>query len=141
MLLNGYYSGYGQRCLPKVHGYTGEYNDKGEEFLLFQRQFRGGSQQSRLEKKTFNELSLSILRENGIIWEKHKDYDWIRKRRGVGYAVQYLRECWNETEMVNHADVSIYRQLIDIDSKLGTTSSEQLTNSLAYTTRSDIIKV
>ena len=43
----------------------------------------------------------------------------------VGYAHFYLKNCWN-IWVQNRADVSIYNQLLEIDSKLGTTPSEQL---------------
>ena len=59
----------------------------------------------------------------------------------VGYADYYLEKCWNESELENKADVTIYKQLIEIDSKLGTTPSEQLRWCLAYSPRKDLIEV
>ena len=54
------------------------------------------------------------------------DYDALRKVGYVGYAHSYLQECWNKSELKNKADVTIYKQLLEIDAKLGTTQSEQL---------------
>ena len=59
----------------------------------------------------------------------------------TGYADYYLVECWNETKLINEANVSVYRQLVDIDTKLGTSTSSQLSCCLNRTTRRDIIEV
>ena len=54
------------------------------------------------------------------------DYDALQKVDWVGYGHYYLQECWDESELKNKADVTIYKQLLEIDAKLGTTQSEQL---------------
>ena len=59
----------------------------------------------------------------------------------VGYADYYLSECWDESELKNKADVAVYKQLIEIDSKLGTTRSEQLRWCLSYSPRKELIEV
>ena len=69
------------------------------------------------------------------------DYDEIREDGGVGYAHFYLDECWNESELKNKADVTIYKQLLEIDSKLGTTQSEQLLGCLCFSPQKDLIEV
>ena len=103
---------------------------------------------SQEEKKRLNQLGGRILREAGFDFEEWKDYDWITKgtdhRYGEddeGYADYYLVKCWNETMKINEADPSVYRQLVEIDSKLGTSISMQLSCCLSWTTRWDIIKV
>ena len=89
-----------------------------------------------------NKRAGRILREAGVVFEDWKDYDWITKETDdEGYADYYLVKCWNETKMINEADVSVYRQLVDIDSKLGTGASTQLDCCLSWTTRRDIIEV
>ena len=66
----------------------------------------------------------------------------LREKHGfVGYAHYYLQECWNESELKNKADVTIYKQLLEIDSKLGTTQSEQLFGCVFHSVRMDLIKV
>ena len=67
--------------------------------------------------------------------------DELRELGYVGYAHYYLQKCWNESELINIADVTIYKQLLKIDSKLGTTQSEQLRWCLAYSPRKDLIEV
>ena len=94
---------------------------------------------SENEKQRLNQIGLSILRENGF--DDDEDYDRIRTMRGAGYAHHYLEECWNDSKMLNEADVFIYRQLVDIDSKLGTSALQQLHGCLRNTTRWDLIKV
>ena len=103
---------------------------------------------NREEEYQLNQRAGRILREAGFVFEEWKDYNWITK--GVdhrdeiddeGYADYYLVKCCNETTKINEADASIYRQLVDIDSKLGTSISVQLLCCLSWTTRWDIIKV
>ena len=69
-------------------------------------------------------------------------HDELREELGfVGYAHYYLQECWNESELKNKADVTIYKQLLEIDLKLGTTQSEQLFECVFDSLRMDLIKV
>ena len=100
------------------------------------------------EKKTLNKHGGNILREAGLQFENWKDYDWITNAvhhgdeiGNEGYADYYLAKCWNESKQINEADKSVYRQLVEIDSKLGTDASTQLNCCLTWTTRWDIIKV
>jgi len=82
-----------------------------------------------------------LLRDAGIDFYMSWDYDWITKDiRLAGYAEYYLSECENESTMINEADASIYRQLSEIDTALGTTAGTQLYRCLFWTTRWDIIK-
>ena len=67
--------------------------------------------------------------------------DKVRELNYVGYAHFYLQECWDESELKNKADVAVYKQLIEIDSKLGTTQTEQLRWCVAYSPRQDLIEV
>ena len=70
--------------------------------------------------------------------EKH---DKLREFGYVGYANYYLQKCWDKSELKNKADVSIYKQLLEIDAKLGTTQSEQLFWCVFYSLRMDLIQV
>ena len=89
-----------------------------------------------------NDQGGKLLRDAGIDFAVGRDYDWITKDFGCpGYAEYYLSECENESTMINEADASIYRQLVEIDKALGTTAGTQLSCSLYCTTRWDIIKV
>ena len=91
------------------------------------------------------------MREAGLDFEESKDYDWITKGfrytgvdigfRCYGYAEYYLRYCWNDSKLINEADVKVYQRLVDIDTTLGTGLSRQLLRCLCWTTRWDIIKV
>ena len=71
--------------------------------------------------------------------DKHDDR--LREVGYVGYASYYLYKCWDESELKNKADVKIYKQLIEIDAKLGTTQSEQLFGCVHNSLRMDLIKV
>ena len=94
------------------------------------------------EKKRLNDLGGNILREAGLDFEESKDYDWIIKETSdYGYAGYYLRNCWNDSKLINEADAKVYKRLIVIDTNLGTELSVQLWICLCRTTRWDIIKV
>ena len=67
--------------------------------------------------------------------------DKLRELGYSGYADYYLNKCWNKSELKNKADVTIYKQLLEIDSKLGTTQSEQLFECVLYSPRLELIKV
>ena len=69
------------------------------------------------------------------------DHDKVRELNYVGYADYYLHECWNKSELKNKADVAVYQQLLEIDAKLGTTQSEQLSRCLCYSPRMQLIEV
>ena len=69
------------------------------------------------------------------------DHDKVRKFNYVGYAQYYLQQCWNKSELKNEADVTIYKQLLEIDAKLGTTQSEQLFKCIRYSPRKNFIEV
>ena len=97
-----------------------------------------GAHVSVHEKKRLNRRAGELLRDAGLVVDDGKDYDWIKNSGGTGYANFYLVECWNESKMVKEA---IYRQLVDIDTALGTTAGSQLYSCLGWTTRWDIIKV
>ena len=72
---------------------------------------------------------------------KDGEYDELRELGFVGYAEYYLSECWDESELKNEADVTVYKQLLEIDAKLGITPSEQLYWCLHYSPRKDLIEV
>ena len=102
---------------------------------------------SQDKKKRLNQEGGRILREAGLVFEEWKDYDWITKgadhRGGIddeGFADYYLVKCWNDSKKINEADPSVYRQLVEIDSVLGTDASLQLGCCLSWTTRWDIIE-
>ena len=65
----------------------------------------------------------------------------LREIGFAGYADYYLATCRDESELKNKADVAIYKQLLAIDAKLGTTQSEQLFKCVMNTFRMDLIKV
>ena len=74
------------------------------------------------------------------------DFDVLRcfdvlKYEYVGYAEYYLRECYDESELKNNADITVYKKLLKIDSQLGTTQTEQLFGYLRKSVRMDLIKV
>ena len=67
--------------------------------------------------------------------------DEVRELGFVGYANYYLLGCRDKSELKTNVDVAIYKQLLEIDSKLGTTQSEQLLECVFNSLRMDLIKV
>ena len=99
-----------------------------------------GAPISDKERKEFYSKARILIRSRGI---KMYDYEFgeLREDNFVGYAHYYLQECWDESELKNKADVTIYKQLLEIDSKLGTTQSEQLFKCVFTSLRIDLIEV
>ena len=77
------------------------------------------------------ENNFDVLRDSGVVGESGF----------AGYAHYYLNACWNESELKNKADIEIYKQVLDIDAKLGTSQSEQLFECVTCSVRIDLIKV
>ena len=94
------------------------------------------------ERKELNLKAGRLLKSLGInVDVKDGEYDELRELRYVGYAHYYLQECWDESKLKNKADVAVYKQLLEIDSKLGTTQSEQLFGCVFQSPRKDLIEV
>ena len=73
---------------------------------------------------------------------KENEFDELREEYGfVGFASYYLRGSYDESNLKNKAEISIYKQLLEIDSQLGTTQTEQLFWCVFYSVRMDLIKV
>ena len=69
------------------------------------------------------------------------EYVSLREANFVGFANVYLWRCNKESKSNDEIDKEVYAKLVELDSRLGTTASEQLFKCLLKTTRSDIIKV
>ena len=69
------------------------------------------------------------------------DFNENTKKNGfIGYAHVYLWRC-NKENRTNEIDIDVYNKLVELDSKIGTTASEQLLKILFHTTRQEIIMV
>ena len=66
-------------------------------------------------------------------------YEELRMTGFVGFAHLYLRKCCQKSDY--QIDIEVYTMLSELDSRLGTTASEQLLRCLCSTSLSDIIKV
>ena len=76
-----------------------------------------------------------------IDFEQVNEYESLRKVNFVGFADVYLERCNQESKTGDKIDVEVYTRLVELDTRLGTSSSEQLYWCLLRTTRWDIIKV
>ena len=64
-----------------------------------------------------------------------------RKKGFIGYANVYLWRCDKESKSNDEIDIDVYKMLVELDTKLGVTTSEQLYKCLVCTSRLDIIEV
>ena len=69
------------------------------------------------------------------------EYETIRKTNLVGFANLYLLRCNKESKSDDEIDKEVYSKLVELDTRLGTTASEQLFGCVFYTLNLDIIKV
>ena len=66
----------------------------------------------------------------------------VRKKGGVGFAHAYLeRLILTESKQDDEIDIQVYKKLVALDSRLGTTAAEQLFSCVQFTQRLDFIKV
>ena len=65
----------------------------------------------------------------------------LRERGFGGFADRLLKQYENESKSDDQIDIQVYTRLVELDSRLGTTASEQLRWCVEFTSRSDIIKV
>ena len=94
------------------------------------------------ERKELNLKACRLIQSREIsINVTENFFDLLREKGGAGYAHYYLQECYDESKLENKADITIYKQLVEIDSKLGTTQTEQLFWCVFYTARMELIKV
>ena len=68
-------------------------------------------------------------------------FDELREGCYVGYANYYSRKCYDFHDLKNKAETEVYKELLEIDAKLGTTQTEQLFGCVANSLRMDLIKV
>ena len=101
-----------------------------------------GSPLTEKDKKELNIRGQDILRKTGVRCWSDGDYDTLRKKHGwAGFANYYIGSRWDETDLVNKANINIYKELITIDEKLGTTMTEQLFWCVNGSYRKDLFKV
>jgi len=95
------------------------------------------------EQQKLNLKAGRLIKSRGIfILVTENLFDVLREEfNHVGYASYYLRKCWNKSKLKNKADVAVYKQLLEIDAKLGTTQTEQLRWCLCFSPRKDFIEV
>ena len=64
-----------------------------------------------------------------------------RKLNWTGFASIYIAMSWDGTDLINKADINIYKELITLDEKLGTKMTEQLFKCVQHSFRKDLFKV
>lgn len=88
-----------------------------------------------------NEISKYSTLFKLIDLDQVSEYEQLREDEYVGFANFYLAQYYDESNSKDEVDIDVFTQLVALDSKLGTTASEQLSECLRNTSRSDIIKV
>ena len=73
------------------------------------------------------------------------DFDQVNEfeplKKTGGFASVYLMRCYKESKSDDEIDIQVYTQLVELDSRLGTTAAEQLFRCVRFTQRLDLIKV
>ena len=70
------------------------------------------------------------------------EFDENTKKNGfIGYADVYLWRGDKESNSNDEIDIDVYKMLVELDTKLGVTASDQLFRCLTKTSRPDIIEV
>ena len=119
---------------------------------------------NQLGRSLFRENKIFLREHEDYDWIKNEGCSgyaefYLVKCWNVGKALDYSKVGWNKLlggdidrsilrtiSLLKFLDkdeinIQVYTKLVQLDSKLGTTSSEQLGCCLKYTTRSNIIKV
>ena len=82
-----------------------------------------------------------LISKNSMIYMGFDDWETIQEYGVAGFAEYYLKECWDQIQLINNADLTLYKQLLEIDAKIGVTQTKQLLACVFKTLRIDIIKV
>jgi len=69
------------------------------------------------------------------------EYGSLREANYVGFANVYLNQCNKESKSDDKIDKEFYNELVELDTRLGTTATEQLFRCLYFALNLDIIKV
>ena len=90
-----------------------------------------------------NSQAAKFMRSLGYFTNVGDDvYDELRwNLHYAGYAHIYLQGQYDKIELVNKADITIYKKLVEIDAKLGTSQAQQLYGCVSNTLRMDLIEV
>ena len=54
------------------------------------------------------------------------EYDSLRGDGRVGFTQFYLKQCYKESKSDDEIDKEVYDKIFELDTRLGTTASEQL---------------
>ena len=57
------------------------------------------------------------------------EYESLRRDGWTGFAEVYLKQCHEESKSNNQIDKEVYNKIVELDTRLGTTASEQLFES------------
>ena len=97
---------------------------------------------SDAERKELNVEAGTLIQSRGIsIPVAENTFDVLRENGCAGYAHYYLGNCFDDSVLINKAEIIIYKKLLEIDEKLGTTQTEQLFWCVLNSVRLDLIKV
>ena len=65
----------------------------------------------------------------------------LRKNKYIGFAEVYLQRYNRKLTPDHKIDIQMYSELVQLDSKLGTSVTDQLFKCLSYSLRLELIKV
>ena len=94
-----------------------------------------------LERTLLSWKAVRLLNKNGIRYRAYANCYAFRENFHRGFAAFYLQECWDPSKSRNTANVTFYKQLLEIDAQLGVTQTEELFECVFDTLRIDLIEV
>ena len=67
------------------------------------------------------------------------DFDCFQGTDWIGFAHFYLQRCGTKSD--DEIDIQVYSKLVELDSRLGTTATEQLLQCIFHSLRLELVKV
>ena len=97
---------------------------------------------SEAERKELNLNAAGFISSLGLlVKDPENEFDELQKAGFAGFADYYLQTFYCESDLENKAEIEIYKDLLEIDSQLGTPQTEQLIRCAFHSVRIDLIKV
>ena len=97
---------------------------------------------NNLERTLLSWKAARLLNKSGIRdYIAYADCYAFREYFQAGFAPYYLKHCWDSSKSINNADLTLYKQVLEIDALLGVTQTEQLYECVFQTLRIDLIEV
>ena len=76
-----------------------------------------------------------------IDFDQINEYERLRGKNWIGFAEVHLNRCKKESKSDDEINIEVYTQLVELDSRLGTTATEQIFTCILHSHRMDFLEV